>query len=67
MTPLRQQMIDATRQRGFSARVKRHPVSRIKATSRFTHLWVGHASPLAGSEGVLQIPEPIAAALDVDE
>ena len=36
--------------------VKRHPVSRIKATSRFTHLWVGHASPLAGSEGALQGP-----------
>ena len=38
-----------------------------QATPSFTHLPLGHASPLAGSKGVLQVSEPIAAALDVDD
>ena len=38
-----------------------------QTTSKFTHLPRGHASLLAGSEGVLQVSEPVAAtALDVD-
>jgi len=55
--------------------VKRHPPLRIKATPTFTHPGQGFqgllifSSPLVRSrtERLLQIPESVAAALDVDD
>jgi len=55
--------------------VKRHPPLRIRATPSFTHPGPGFQgllifdspSTCSGPERLLQVPKPVAAALDVDD